>query len=64
MANILNGWRFRVLMLIVLVLPISIRTMMHHPAYVDRAVQVSESLEERVPPQVGDDATPEQREED
>ena len=29
MANILNGWRFRVLMLITVVLPICIRTLMH-----------------------------------
>ncbi len=33
MANILNGWRFRVLMLITIVLPLAIRTIMHHPAY-------------------------------
>jgi solute:Na+ symporter, SSS family len=44
MANILNGWRFRVLMLIVVVLPIAIRTMMHHPAYADQAASVNDAL--------------------
>ena len=37
MANILNGWRFRVLMLITLVLPIAIRVVMTDPAYADQA---------------------------
>ncbi len=45
MANILNGWRFRVLMLIALVLPICIRTLMHHPAYADQAAAVNGALE-------------------
>ena len=44
MANILNGWRFRVLMLITIVLPIAIRTMMHHPAYAAEAAVVNEAL--------------------
>jgi SSS family solute:Na+ symporter len=44
MANILNGWRFRVLMLVTLVLPICIRTLMHHPAYAGDAVLVEEAL--------------------
>ena len=33
MANIFNGWRFRVLMLITLVLPIAIRVVMTNPEY-------------------------------
>ena len=37
MANILNGWRFRVLMLITLVLPIAIRVVMTDPAYAEQA---------------------------
>ncbi len=45
MANILNGWRFRVLMLITIVLPIAIRTLMHHPAYAGLAEGVHSSLE-------------------
>ena len=40
MANILNGWRFRVLMLITLVLPIAIRVVMTDPAYAAQAEQV------------------------
>lgn len=33
MANIFNGWRFRVLMLITLVLPVAIRVVMTNPEY-------------------------------
>ena len=50
MANILNGWRFRVLMLIVVVLPIAIRTMMHHPAYADSAAEIHATLA-AIPPE-------------
>lgn len=45
MANILNGWRFRVLMLITIVLPIAIRVVMHHPAWRDQAEAVRRALE-------------------
>jgi SSS family solute:Na+ symporter len=45
MANILNGWRFRVLMLITIVLPICIRTLMHHPEYAGQAAAVNDALE-------------------
>ena len=44
MANILNGWRFRVLMLITIVLPLAIRTLMHHPAYAEQARMVNDTL--------------------
>lgn len=37
MANIFNGWRFRVLMLITLVLPIAIRVVMTNPEYAAQA---------------------------
>jgi Na+/proline symporter len=37
MANIFNGWRFRVLMLITLVLPVAIRVVMTDPAYAAEA---------------------------
>ncbi|MDG2020596.1 MAG: hypothetical protein P8J59_01455 [Phycisphaerales bacterium] len=40
MANILNGWRFRVLLLITLVLPICIRVVMNSPAHADAAAEV------------------------
>jgi len=33
MAFILSGWRFRVLMLITLILPICVRTFLHHPDF-------------------------------
>ena len=44
MANILSGWRWRVLMLITVVLPIAIRTLMHHPAYAAEASFAHEGL--------------------
>ena len=37
MAGMLNGWRFRVLMLIVIVLPICVRTLLHDPAFAVQA---------------------------
>ncbi len=40
MANILNGWRFRVLMVITVVLPVAIRVLLHHPAYAGLAEAV------------------------
>jgi solute:Na+ symporter, SSS family len=44
MANILTGWRWRVLMLIVLIVPICARTLMSHPDYADRAAIVTDRL--------------------
>jgi len=44
MANILNGWRFRVLMLVTLVLPLCIRTLLEHPAYADAGAAVREAV--------------------
>ncbi len=44
MAGILIPWRHRVLMLVVLVLPICVCTLMHHPDYADQAAVVQESL--------------------
>jgi solute:Na+ symporter, SSS family len=40
MANILNGWRFRVLLLITLVLPICIRVVMTSPEHAAAAAEV------------------------
>ena len=40
MANILNGWRYRVLMLITLVLPICIRVVMTSPEHADAAAEI------------------------
>ena len=45
MANILNGWRFRVLLLITLVLPICIKVVMTDPAYAADAAQVQSIIE-------------------
>lgn len=40
MANIFNGWRFRVLMLITLVLPVAIRVVLTDPAYAEQAAVI------------------------
>ncbi|MHC5113924.1 MAG: sodium:solute symporter family protein [Planctomycetota bacterium] len=45
MAGILGGWRPRVLMLVVLVLPICVRTMLHHPDFAGQAAEVHASLD-------------------
>ena len=44
MANILNGWRFRVLMLVTLVLPLCVRTMLEHPAYAVEGQAIRDAL--------------------
>ena len=44
MANILNGWRYRVLMLITLVLPICIRVVMTGKGHEAEAAQISEII--------------------
>ena len=45
MAVILSGWRPRVLMLIVVVLPICVRTLMVHPDFAEQAAVVQSSLD-------------------
>ncbi len=45
MAGILGPWRFRVLMLIVVVLPVCVRTLMHHPDFAAQAAVVNRSLD-------------------
>ena len=45
MAVIISGWRARVLMLIVIVLPICVRTMMVHPDFAEKAAVVQSSLD-------------------
>ncbi len=45
MAGILGNWRFRVLMLIVLVLPICVRTLEHHPDFAGQAAALHDRLE-------------------
>ena len=42
MANILAGWRFRVLMLITLVLPLCILAVQHDPAFAETASAISD----------------------
>jgi len=44
MAGILNGWRFRVLLLIALVTPLAVRTFLQHPDFSAQAAAVHESL--------------------
>jgi len=45
MAGILNGWRFRVLLLIAIVVPIGVRTVLHHPDFTEQAAVVQQSIE-------------------
>jgi SSS family solute:Na+ symporter len=44
MAGILGGWRFRVLMLIVVVLPVCVRTVLYHPDFAAQAASVNGRL--------------------
>jgi SSS family solute:Na+ symporter len=44
MAGILNGWRFRVLMLIVVVVPVAVRALQHDPAFGAEAAAVETAL--------------------
>jgi SSS family solute:Na+ symporter len=44
MAGILNGWRPRVLILIVVILPICVRTFMHHPDFAEDAAVVHDAI--------------------
>ena len=44
MVGILYGWRFRVLLLIAIVVPIIVRTVMVHPAYAEQAAAVGQTL--------------------
>ena len=47
MSNILNGWRFRVLMLITIVLPVCIKVMMTDPAHADQAVMIQSIIDQQ-----------------
>jgi SSS family solute:Na+ symporter len=53
MAGILNGWRFRVLLLIAIVVPIGVRTVLYHPDFAEQAAVMRQSIESI---QAGDDA--------
>ncbi len=44
MVGILYGWRFRVLLLIAIVVPIVVRTVLVHPAYAEQAATVGQTL--------------------
>ncbi|MFO0963958.1 MAG: hypothetical protein U0625_13780 [Phycisphaerales bacterium] len=44
MANVLNGWRFRVLVLLVILAPVMIKTWMSHPAYESARAPVAAQL--------------------
>ncbi|MBG79534.1 MAG: hypothetical protein CMJ39_02345 [Phycisphaerae bacterium] len=47
MSNILNGWRFRVLMLIVLVLPICIRVLTSDESYAEQAAMIQTVVDQQ-----------------
>ncbi|MBL9149582.1 MAG: sodium:solute symporter [Phycisphaerae bacterium] len=44
MANVLEGWRWRVLLLVALVAPIAVRTFLEHPEFATRAADVNAAL--------------------
>jgi solute:Na+ symporter, SSS family len=45
MANILYGWRFRVLLLITVIVPIAVHTLLRHPDFSAQAAVVQRSLD-------------------
>ncbi|UCD74488.1 MAG: hypothetical protein JSV91_11960 [Phycisphaerales bacterium] len=45
MAGVLNGWRFRVLLLVAIIVPLGVRTLLHHPDFADQAMVVQQSLD-------------------
>lgn len=46
MAQILNGWRYRVLMLVTIVIPLAVRAFLTQPEYADAAAPVHAALEQ------------------
>ena len=58
MANILNGWRFRVLMLLTLVVPLCIRCLLEHPNYAQSAAAMREAVSAIPATQVAELRTP------
>ncbi|MCH2135558.1 MAG: hypothetical protein MK101_03130 [Phycisphaerales bacterium] len=47
MANILAGWRFRVLMLITLVVPLAIHAVQHDPAFAEAAASIEQVVDQQ-----------------
>ncbi|MFH1998783.1 MAG: sodium:solute symporter, partial [Planctomycetota bacterium] len=45
MAGVLNGWRYRVLLVFALVTPFAVRTFLDHPDFAEQAAVVHQSLE-------------------
>ncbi|MDY7107435.1 MAG: sodium:solute symporter [Planctomycetota bacterium] len=45
MANILNYWRFRVLLIVAIITPIAVRTVLYHPHYAQEAAAIAQSTE-------------------
>lgn len=44
MAQILNGWRYRVLMLVTIIVPLAVRAFLTQPEYAEAAAPVNEAL--------------------
>ncbi len=61
MAGILAGWRFRVLMLVTLIVPICVRTFVEHPDFAADAAPVHHALETAAGDVLPDDANPNAR---
>ncbi len=45
MATVLEGWRWRVLLLVALIVPLAVRTFLEHPAFADASKGVTAALE-------------------
>jgi SSS family solute:Na+ symporter len=45
MATVLEGWRWRVLLLVALIVPISVRTFLEHPSFAEASAGVSAALD-------------------
>ena len=46
MAQILNGWRYRVLMLVTIIIPLAVRAFLTQPEYADAAAPIHAALEQ------------------
>lgn len=46
MAQILNGWRYRVLMLVTIIIPLAVRAFLTQPEYADAALPVQAALDQ------------------
>lgn len=56
MAGILNGWRYRALLIVAVVVPIGVYTLMHHPDFADQARAIDGALQSIEPQELRNQA--------